>query len=264
MLRAGVPFTRAPQSQFEYSNFGYALLGRIVTNVSGRPYKDYIERRDHAPARHGLDRLRHLRRRRRTRRALGYRWENERLRPRAGHARTAPSARWAGSRPARAIMPAGSPSCSRPGRRATGRKRGRSAARPCASSPRGSTSPPSPAAPASPNSCPQAGSLRHGLPGRAGLRPRPDPGPWRRLSGLRLLSAAAARARHRHLRLRQPHLCRPVAAGLGGGARAAARRAADPARDLPVSAGAGAVPIMPPRAMWQRGQPGRRAGTGWR
>ena len=29
MLRDGVPFTRAPQLQMEYSNFGYALLGRI-------------------------------------------------------------------------------------------------------------------------------------------------------------------------------------------------------------------------------------------
>src|SRR3970040_980171 len=42
MLRAGVPFTRAPGTAFEYSNLGYALLGRIVTNVSGRPYKDYV------------------------------------------------------------------------------------------------------------------------------------------------------------------------------------------------------------------------------
>ena len=43
MLQDGVPFTRAPQTAFEYSNFGYALLGRIVTNVSGRPYNDYID-----------------------------------------------------------------------------------------------------------------------------------------------------------------------------------------------------------------------------
>ena len=38
MLRDGVPFTRAPGTAYEYSNFGYALLGRIVTNVSGRPH----------------------------------------------------------------------------------------------------------------------------------------------------------------------------------------------------------------------------------
>ena len=41
--RARSPARRS--SQIEYSNFGYALLGRIVTNVSGRPYKDYIEQR---------------------------------------------------------------------------------------------------------------------------------------------------------------------------------------------------------------------------
>ena len=35
MLRRGVPFTRAPGLAYEYSNFGYALLGRIVSNVSG-------------------------------------------------------------------------------------------------------------------------------------------------------------------------------------------------------------------------------------
>ena len=43
MLDEGVPFSRAPGTAFEYSNFGYALLGRIVANVSGMPYKDYIE-----------------------------------------------------------------------------------------------------------------------------------------------------------------------------------------------------------------------------
>lgn len=42
MLKAGVPFAQAPGLRMEYSNFGYALLGRIVTNVSGRPYQDYI------------------------------------------------------------------------------------------------------------------------------------------------------------------------------------------------------------------------------
>lgn len=42
-LKAGVPFSRAPGMAMEYSNFGYALLGRVVTNASGRNYADYIE-----------------------------------------------------------------------------------------------------------------------------------------------------------------------------------------------------------------------------
>jgi CubicO group peptidase (beta-lactamase class C family) len=42
MLKAGVPFTRTPGTAFEYSNFGYALLGRIVTTVSKQPYDRYI------------------------------------------------------------------------------------------------------------------------------------------------------------------------------------------------------------------------------
>lgn len=42
MIKQGVPFTRAPGTSFEYSNFGYALLGRIVTNVSGKPFDAYI------------------------------------------------------------------------------------------------------------------------------------------------------------------------------------------------------------------------------
>ena len=80
LLREGVPFTRAPGMAYEYSNLGYALLGRIVTNVSKQPYAETITRTllrplgmessgfvaDAAP---------------RERRALGYRWEDEAWRP---------------------------------------------------------------------------------------------------------------------------------------------------------------------------------------
>lgn len=76
MLQSGVPFTRTPQTAYEYSNFGYALLGRIITNVSRRPYKDYIEQEIMRPlgmVHTGYD----IAASDPTRRALGYRWENE-------------------------------------------------------------------------------------------------------------------------------------------------------------------------------------------
>ena len=82
LLREGVPFTRPPATAWEYSNLGYALLGRIITNVSGHPYAETISQTlltplgmessgfvvDAAP---------------RERRALGYRWEDDALAPRA-------------------------------------------------------------------------------------------------------------------------------------------------------------------------------------
>jgi serine-type D-Ala-D-Ala carboxypeptidase/endopeptidase len=75
LLREGVAFTRPTATAMEYSNLGYALLGRIVANVSGQPYKDFVQRTlltplgmtatgydvEAAPA---------------ERRALGYRWED--------------------------------------------------------------------------------------------------------------------------------------------------------------------------------------------
>jgi CubicO group peptidase (beta-lactamase class C family) len=86
LLRAGVPFAHPPGSTMEYSNLGFALLGRIVTNVSGQPYADTIAKSllqplgmqasgfvvDAAP---------------RERRALGYRWEDDawRLEPTMAH-----------------------------------------------------------------------------------------------------------------------------------------------------------------------------------
>jgi CubicO group peptidase (beta-lactamase class C family) len=76
MLRDGVPFTRAPGTAYEYSNFGYALLGRIITNVSGRPYNDYIEQEIMRPL--GMDATGYdVHASVQTRRALGYRWEND-------------------------------------------------------------------------------------------------------------------------------------------------------------------------------------------
>ncbi len=76
VLADGVPMSRAPGTAFEYSNFGYALLGRIVTNVSGRPYADYIEQEIMRPLGMASTRF-EVADSPRERRALGYRWEND-------------------------------------------------------------------------------------------------------------------------------------------------------------------------------------------
>ena len=44
-LKQGLPFSTSPGTAFEYSNYGFALLGRIVSNVSGMPFGDYIRTR---------------------------------------------------------------------------------------------------------------------------------------------------------------------------------------------------------------------------
>jgi CubicO group peptidase (beta-lactamase class C family) len=45
MLRGGIPFSTAPGTAYEYSNYGFAILGRIVRNVSGMPYAQYLRER---------------------------------------------------------------------------------------------------------------------------------------------------------------------------------------------------------------------------
>jgi CubicO group peptidase (beta-lactamase class C family) len=45
MMRRGIPFSTAPGTSYEYSNYGFAVLGRIVTNVSGVPYAQYLRER---------------------------------------------------------------------------------------------------------------------------------------------------------------------------------------------------------------------------
>jgi CubicO group peptidase (beta-lactamase class C family) len=48
-IRAGIPFSNAPGIAYEYSNFGFAILGRIVGTLSGNPgtrtaaYTKYIQ-----------------------------------------------------------------------------------------------------------------------------------------------------------------------------------------------------------------------------
>jgi CubicO group peptidase (beta-lactamase class C family) len=49
LLSAGVPFTRAPGLIHEYSNLGYAMLGRIIRNRSGQPFEAEIARRRFDP-----------------------------------------------------------------------------------------------------------------------------------------------------------------------------------------------------------------------
>ena len=80
MLKDGALFARPPRIGFEYSNLGYAILGRVITNVTGAPYQDYI----------GETLLRPLGMHATTfdfqgapaaRRATGYRWAHERWSP---------------------------------------------------------------------------------------------------------------------------------------------------------------------------------------
>ena len=44
-LRAGGLFAQAPGVAMEYSNLGYGVLGRIITNLCGRPYQQVITER---------------------------------------------------------------------------------------------------------------------------------------------------------------------------------------------------------------------------
>lgn len=76
MMRGGIPFSNPPGLYYEYSNFGFAILGRVVANLSGMPYHEYLRTHIleplgmHATTMEAADvpagRLAH-----------GYRWEDE-------------------------------------------------------------------------------------------------------------------------------------------------------------------------------------------
>ncbi len=44
LLEAGMHFARPPRIDFEYSNLGYTLLGRVVEAASGEPYTGFVRR----------------------------------------------------------------------------------------------------------------------------------------------------------------------------------------------------------------------------
>jgi CubicO group peptidase (beta-lactamase class C family) len=77
MIRAGIPFSNAPGIAYEYSNFGFAILGRIVARVSGRSYDDYVGDNILRPLNMTSTTL-HPSKVPANRIALGYRWEDDR------------------------------------------------------------------------------------------------------------------------------------------------------------------------------------------
>ena len=44
-LERGQSFAWMPGTEFEYSNLGYAILGRVITNVAGQEYRDVVRSR---------------------------------------------------------------------------------------------------------------------------------------------------------------------------------------------------------------------------
>ncbi len=43
LMGRGLSFSNPPGVKYEYSNYGYGILGRVVTNASGLPYQQYIK-----------------------------------------------------------------------------------------------------------------------------------------------------------------------------------------------------------------------------
>src|SRR5215213_287878 len=77
LLAGGLSFAWAPGTRFEYSNTGYGILGRLITNVAGREYKDVVRERLLQPL--GMDSTGYLEEEvDPARLARGYLWRNDR------------------------------------------------------------------------------------------------------------------------------------------------------------------------------------------
>jgi CubicO group peptidase (beta-lactamase class C family) len=77
MMAGGIPFSNAPGVAYEYSNYGFAILGRVVSRVSGQPYDQYVSQVILQPLGMTSTTL-HPSKVPANRLAIGYRWEDER------------------------------------------------------------------------------------------------------------------------------------------------------------------------------------------
>lgn len=76
LLKTGVPFTRAPGTAYEYSNLGYALLGRVIRNASKKTYAEAVQATLLKPLGMSASGV-IVANSPQEKRALGYRWEND-------------------------------------------------------------------------------------------------------------------------------------------------------------------------------------------
>jgi serine-type D-Ala-D-Ala carboxypeptidase/endopeptidase len=76
LLKAGVPRTAPRGTRYEYSNMGFAMLGRIISNVSKKDYASYIGANVFDPL--GMDATTYENADVPVQfKAIGYRWEND-------------------------------------------------------------------------------------------------------------------------------------------------------------------------------------------
>lgn len=75
-MKAGIPFSTTPGTAYEYSNYGFAMLGLIVEHVSGMPYDVYVRTKILEPL--GMRSTTfHMSEVPAAHKAIGYRWQDE-------------------------------------------------------------------------------------------------------------------------------------------------------------------------------------------